>query len=80
MTVTGNINTQELLDVVVAFYNMEGVPKDDAYEKADTIFKALDTNKDGTLDEKEFCQGCLKDPDFYKIVQGGVDTLKSQQE
>ena len=59
---------------------MEGVPKDDAYEKADAIFKALDTNSDGTLDEHEFCQGCLKDPDFYKIVQGGVDTLMSQQE
>ena len=52
MTVAGNINTQELLDVVVAFYNVEWVPKDDAYEKADTIFKALDANMDGSLDEK----------------------------
>ena len=71
---------QELLDIVVTFYNMEGVPKETAYERADTIFRALDTNGDGTLDEKEFCQGCLKDPDFYKIVQGGVDKLKTEQE
>ena len=33
-----------------------------------------------TLDEEEFCQGCLKDPDFYKIVQGGVDKLKTDQQ
>ena len=65
--------------MVVAFYHMEGVPKEDAHEKADAIFKALDTNNDGTLDEEEFCQGCLEDPDFYKIVQGGVDMLKEEQ-
>ena len=55
----------ELVDIVVTFYNMEGVPKEAAHNRADTIFKALDTNGDGTLDEEEFCQGCLKDPDFY---------------
>ena len=71
---------QELLEIVVTFYNMEGVPKESAYEKADLIFRTLDSNGDGTLDEEEFCQGCLNDPDFYQIVQGGVDKLKTEQD
>ena len=71
---------QELVDIVVTFYNMEGVDKEAAHERAETIFKALDTNGDGSLDEEEFCQGCLKDPDFYKIVQCGVDKLKTEQD
>ena len=53
--------------------------KDAAYERAETIFKALDTDGDGT-DEKEFCEGCLKDPYFYRIVQCGVDKLKTEQD
>ena len=71
---------QELVDIVVTFYNMEGVPKEAAQESAEAIFKALDTNGDGALDMEEFCQGCLKDPQFYRIVQCGVDKLKAEQE
>ena len=71
---------QELLDLVVTFYNIEGVPKEAACEKAEAIFRRLDTNGDGSLDEKEFCQGCLNDPDFYQIVQCGVDKLKTEQD
>ena len=50
---------------------MEGVPKDCAHDRADIIFRTVDTNG-----EEEFCQGCLKDPDFYRIVQGMVDKLR----
>ena len=78
--IAGTIDMQELVDIVATFYNMEGVPKDSAQESAEAIFKALDTNGDGSLDEEEFCQGCLRDPEFYKIVQCGVDKLKTEQE
>ena len=71
---------QELFDIVVTFYNMEGVSKEAAYARAETMFKALDVDGDGTLDEKEFCEGCLKDPHFYRIVQCGVDKLKTEQD
>ena len=47
----------ELLEVVSTFYSMEGVPKEAAKSKAEAIFKSLDTNGDGTLDEEEFCEG-----------------------
>ena len=58
---------------------MEGVPRDQAYDKAVTIFKAFDTNGDGSLDEEEFCVGCLDDHNFFNIIQGGVEMLKSDQ-
>ena len=77
--IIGTIDLPELVDIVVTFYNMEGIPKESAQESAEAIFKALDTNGDGNLDEEEFCQGCLKDPEFYKIVQCGVDKLKTEQ-
>ena len=57
----GYIDMEELLEVVGTFYSMEGVPKEAAKTKAEAIFKSLDTNGDGTLDEDEFCEGVLND-------------------
>ena len=59
---------------------MEGVPKEAAKSKAEYIFKTLDTNGDGTLDEDEFCEGCLNDPEFANMIQAGVDKLRTEQD
>ena len=40
-----------------------------ANAKAEAIFKTLDTNGDGSLDEEEFCTGCLNDPEFAGMIQ-----------
>ena len=40
-----------------------------ANAKAEAIFKTLDTNGDGSLDEEEFCEGCLNDPEFAGMIQ-----------
>ena len=40
-----------------------------ANAKAEAIFKTLDTNGDGSLDEEEFCSGCLNDPEFAGMIQ-----------
>ena len=64
----------------LSLISMEGVPKDSAKEKADLIFKSLDTNGDGALDEMEFCAGCLNDPEFANMIQAGVDKLKTEQD
>ena len=71
---SGNVSYQFLV------LSMEGVPKDSAKEKAETIFKSLDTNGDGALDEVEFCAGCLRDPEFANMIQAGVDKLKTEQD
>ena len=64
---------EELLEVVGTFYSMEGVPKEAAKSKAEAIFKSLDTNGDGTLDEDEFCEGVLND-------QGTDEGLKDESD
>ena len=77
----------ELGCYVVVLYNsfkcvisMEGIPKDTGKEKAELILKSLDTNGDGVLDLMEFCEGCLKDPEFANMIQTGVDKLKTEQD
>ena len=59
---------------------MEGIPKEAGKEKADLILRSLDSNGDGVLDELEFCEGCLKDPEFANMIQAGVDKLKTEQD
>jgi Ca2+-binding EF-hand superfamily protein len=47
---------EEMLAIVTTIYDMEGAPKEMAGARAETIFRALDVNGDGVLDEEEFCQ------------------------
>eukprot|EP00029_Vermamoeba_vermiformis_P003426 TRINITY_DN13867_c0_g1_i1.p1 TRINITY_DN13867_c0_g1~~TRINITY_DN13867_c0_g1_i1.p1 ORF type:complete len:211 (+),score=69.87 TRINITY_DN13867_c0_g1_i1:32-664(+) len=45
-------------------------PKDtvDCYHKADTVFDALDVNKDRSITKEEFIQGCTASPEIKKLV------------
>lgn len=45
-------------------------PKDttDCYHKADTVFDALDVNKDRSITKQEFMQGCTANPEIKKLV------------
>ena len=61
-------------------HGVQGVPRDSAKTKAESIFRALDTNCDGQLDEVEFCQGCLNDQEFSEMIQAGVNKLKTEQD
>ena len=38
--------------------------------RANRIFKKLDIDDNGELDEKEFVRGCLDDADFIKLLTG----------
>ena len=66
---------EELTDIVVTFYDMEGEGRERALKKAEFIFQQLDANGDGSLDEEEFCKGCLEDDDFFRVIQDGVQKL-----
>ena len=47
------------------------VSKDSAGDRANKIFRELDTNGDGELDENEFVRGCLDDGDLLKMLNSG---------
>ena len=66
---------EELTEIVVTFYDMEGEDREEAVKRAELIFNQLDVNGDGSLDEEEFCKGCLEDDDFYNVIQEGVQKL-----
>ena len=51
---SGNIELDEMFEIVATFYEMEGEPREPALDMAEDIFKALDVNGDGSLDEDEF--------------------------
>ena len=38
--------------------------------RANRIFKKLDIDDNGELDENEFVRGCLDDADFIKLLTG----------
>ena len=69
-----------MIDIIVTFYDMEGVPREESFAYADKIFNALDKDGDGTLDEDEFCKGCLLDPDFSRVIRCSVERIKDVQE
>ena len=77
---SGTIEINEMIDILVTFYDMEGVPREKSIPYADKIFKTLDDNCDGTLDEEEFCKGCLMDPDFSCIIHCSIERLNHVQE
>ena len=52
---SGDINMDEMFAIVASFFDMEGEAQPDhIYDMAEEIFKALDLNGDGSLDEEEF--------------------------
>ena len=77
---SGTIEYEELTDIIITFYDLEGKNKEFGSDKANDIFKLLDENGDGEIDEDEFCNGCSKDEEFYSLIRNGVDKLNSEVE
>ena len=72
--VPGTIELSEMVDIIGILYEMEGVGKECADERAHGIFEKLDFNGDGHLDEDEFVKGCLDDDDLVRLLNaGGID-------
>ena len=46
-----------------------------AVERANEVFAALDLNEDGTLDEQEFVEGCMKDQSLAQLLNTGSTQL-----
>ena len=45
--------------------------QDSASTRADKIFKELDINGDGELDQDEFVKGCMDDGDLLRMLNNG---------
>ena len=63
-----------MIEIIGVLYEIEGIGKECANERAETIFHYLDFNGDGHLDEEEFVKGCLDDGDLVRMLNsGGID-------
>ena len=83
----GSIDVAEMVGIVGNLHEMEGVSKvssvdqyDDrnkvltketAMERATTVFKLLDVNADGELNENKFLEGCLEDQNLIDMLNSG---------
>ena len=66
--VAGTIELREMIEIIGTLYEMEGLNKDNAKERAEKIFEQLDIDGDGELTVEEFCRGCLIDEDLVKLL------------
>ena len=67
-------------EIIGTLYEMEGLNKDSAQERAEKIFEQLDIDGDGELTEEEFIRGCLIDDDLVDLIHsptGSVDEVNS---
>ena len=68
----GRIDKKEMIKIITAIYDLYGEKNrkgdNDPKERADAIFRKMDTNYSNTLDEKEFVDGCLNDPILLKFL------------
>ena len=56
-----------MVPISISFWLLQ----DSAGERANKIFRELDTNGDGELDEDEFVKGCLDDGDLMRLLNSG---------
>ena len=57
-------NNNEIFSPKISF-------QDAAAERASKIFRELDINGDGELDEDEFVKGCMDDTDLMSMLNSG---------
>ena len=76
---SGSIELDELVQIIVTFYDLEDIPREDSEEHAKNIFQAMDVDGSGSLDEEEFVKGCTTDPDFCRVIQSSIEKLKTNQ-
>lgn len=77
---SGSIELKEMTEIIGTLYQMEGVTKDSAAERAESIFGALDFDGDGSLTEDEFIQGCMMDQDLVATLNAaGLDEPEEEE-
>jgi len=77
---SGSIDAEELTEIITTLYEVEGKSREAGEKRAQEIFKLFDEDGDGEIDEAEFCNGCQKDEEFYKLISDGVSRLGLETE
>ncbi|XP_023335010.1 neuronal calcium sensor 2 isoform X2 [Eurytemora carolleeae] len=68
---SGEIEMGEMVEIFCLMYSIQGYTEEEATERAEKIFKSLDNNGDGTLEEEEFIKGCLADEELLELLNAG---------
>ena len=63
---SGNLSLSEVQEIVRLAQRMGVVNKKP--QEVTRLFNNMDKNKDGTLSQKEFVQGCLNDPTLLHAI------------
>lgn len=61
-----------MIKIINAIYDLRGEENrkgdNDPKQRAEAIFNKLDKDQNGTLDQKEFIEGCLADPVIMRLL------------
>ena len=58
----GRIDHKEMIDIIAILYELNGGSTDTAKHCAEELFRKLDKNGNGEIDEDIFVDGCSKEP------------------
>lgn len=68
----GSIDKKEMLKLIQAIYDLTGEQNrkddNDPKQRVDAIFNKMDRDHNGTIDEREFIDGCLSDPVLLRLL------------
>ena len=58
----GRIDHKEMIDIITILYDLNGGSTNTAKQCAEELFRKLDKNGDGEINEEIFVEGCSKEP------------------
>ena len=59
----------EMEEILTILYELNGSPKIVAQQCASELFRKLDKNYTGEIDEEDFVSGCSQDPDIIYTIE-----------
>ena len=64
----GRIDHKEMIDIITILYDLNGGSTNTAKQCAEELFRKLDKNGDGEINEEIFVEGCSKEPSIIFAI------------